>query len=1522
MVRYGRFLRCLVFVLGVWLSASVAALPERGVVRAQGTVQIEPARVAQTVAPGMPAAVSVRLTNTASTPVAFAFPAFAGGAVVPVPPPRGYDWVDSTDPNGPVFEWRDVRPRGQVHALGGRLEPVALPFPFPFLGTTQTYILPAPQGYLAFGGEAGLPGNMPLPSPERPNGIIAPFWDDLVPGPGSALHTHYDPQAGVFVVQYTAMAHRTRPGRFTFQALLYPDGDVVFQYLEVGAGAAPVVGVEGDLGLHGVTVSRAPEPGLAIRLDATQGFAHPVPAAGVLPPGGQRVVTVQLDPAGLAPGAHTDVLSLVTDLPAAPRQVVLATLTVDGPAAQPFRVSPAQFEVTLDPGATAERTLVIENTDPAQAHAFRLAVRQDASPPAPAARKGTTMGGKQRRARPPAALLRPAVQAPFGYASDVLAATLGRSAAARFVRFGLGAPATADSLAPLPVSFAADFAFGETERLYLIAHEEQAFYAFDLVTGHRVNRGLARPRTPAEVWTDLATDPTDGTLYGVTIDGGARRSFLYRIDPADGTPQHLGEIDRGRYVMALAVDASGQLYALDLVADVLLAVEKSTGAARTIGKTGYSASEFQSMDFDPATGTLYLAAYNGVRSELRTVDPLTGETMLVGPFGAMRAGFLALPSGTFVTPETVSATVPPGGQRAVTVTFDAGDLVAGTYRAVLAVGAAGLPSLAVPVVLHVRGRGQIELRRSSLDFGAVYAGSERALVLSVRNVGTDTLRVGGVRVEGPSFALSEGAAARLPLSIAPGAQEVLSVVFRPVEEGALQGTLTLESDDPQAPSLPVALSGLGRAAPQPVLEPGGLTLMLAQGSRVVKTLRLENTGPHPFTYALAVEDGAFGGAVEPPLLVADFGAGLPPGWVGEDRAEGGVGWTVHTAFPEGLMYENWTGGRGPAAMVSSHAAPGAPFDAVLRTPPLTAPASNLVLRFLLTYIDDAPGEDRLDVEVTTDGGRTWVPLRRFDENVTANPAVGIFMGPGRPVTLDLAPHVARGDVFQLQWRYHHPGRRPEAWYAQIDDVAVGVAATVLTASPAEGTLAPGAVQEVALTFDTDGLVPGVFETQLRLVATDPLVPSGAGPSLSLPVTLNVLGGASLSLSSAAVRPLEVVEVPLYIQGRLALETFAFTLAFDPDLIEVLGVETEGTVAEGAALAVTPTGAGRLAVATQTALPAPVDLGDEGEAVLLRLRLRAADRIGRTALTLPDVLLNGLVAPTAIVEGGLNVVPLYGDVTYDGVIDGADVHRLARHILGVEVLRGAARTSGDVTGDGRVTFHDAALVRRYLAGTLGCFPADPACTAPKRDAPATAQVRWGAPAPVAGGRTGLPVVVEQSDGPVTALALTARLAPGTTVEDVAAALPAGWDLHWHVASGRLHVGLFGPTPLGDGTPARLILDGAALPEAEVSVNEQPPQPMPGAAVPEAFTLDASYPNPFTRSATIPFALPTAADVSLVVYNLLGQPVRTLVEGRREAGRYTAVWDGRTDGGAPAAAGPYVYRLHAGGYVATRRLLLVK
>ena len=94
------------------------------------------------------------------------------------------------------------------------------------------------------------------------------------------------------------------------------------------------------------------------------------------------------------------------------------------------------------------------------------------------------------------------------------------------------------------------------------------------------------------------------------------------------------------------------------------------------------------------------------------------------------------------------------------------------------------------------------------------------------------------------------------------------------------------------------------------------------------------------------------------------------------------------------------------------------------------------------------------------------------------------------------------------------------------------------------------------------------------------------------------------------------------------------------------------------------------------------------------------------------------------------------------------------------------------------------------------------------------------------------------------------------------------------------------------------------------------------VPVQYELSQNYPNPFNPSTSISFSLANSENVQLAVYNLLGEKVRTLLDGKMNAGSHTVVWDGTNDSGLTMPSGHYFYVLSTAKAQLTRRMTLVK
>ncbi len=89
------------------------------------------------------------------------------------------------------------------------------------------------------------------------------------------------------------------------------------------------------------------------------------------------------------------------------------------------------------------------------------------------------------------------------------------------------------------------------------------------------------------------------------------------------------------------------------------------------------------------------------------------------------------------------------------------------------------------------------------------------------------------------------------------------------------------------------------------------------------------------------------------------------------------------------------------------------------------------------------------------------------------------------------------------------------------------------------------------------------------------------------------------------------------------------------------------------------------------------------------------------------------------------------------------------------------------------------------------------------------------------------------------------------------------------------------------------------------------------IPSEYSLSQAYPNPFNPVTKMRYSLAGDGYVEMVIYNIAGQKVHTLISGQKEAGYFTAIWDASS-----YPSGMYFVKLHAGTFIKTQKLMLVK
>ncbi|UCF63944.1 MAG: T9SS type A sorting domain-containing protein [bacterium] len=201
----------------------------------------------------------------------------------------GHIWVDSDEPSGPVYNWIDISGSGSMLSLTGNnliSDPVNLGFSFSFYGQEYTNLRICTNGWVSFSTVSVAYNNLALPDPLAPRNLIAPMWDDLLITPNSAVYT--ENQGNKFVVSFLNMERVTGEGPYSFQVVLYDNGNILLQYMNLNQLLHDyTVGIQNQNGLDGLTIAHNEtylKDSLAI-LISRHSWLSVQPAGGTIAPG-------------------------------------------------------------------------------------------------------------------------------------------------------------------------------------------------------------------------------------------------------------------------------------------------------------------------------------------------------------------------------------------------------------------------------------------------------------------------------------------------------------------------------------------------------------------------------------------------------------------------------------------------------------------------------------------------------------------------------------------------------------------------------------------------------------------------------------------------------------------------------------------------------------------------------------------------------------------------------------------------------------------------------------------------------------------------------------------------------------------------------------------------------------------------------------------------------------------------------------------------------------------------------------
>jgi hypothetical protein len=451
------------------------------------------------------------------------------------------------------------------------------------------------------------------------------------------------------------------------------------------------------------------------------------------------------------------------------------------------------------------------------------------------------------------------------------------------------------------------------------------------------------------------------------------------------------------------------------------------------------------------------------------------------------------------------------------------------------------------------------------------------------------------------------------------------------------------------------------------------------------------------------------------------------------------------------------------------------------------------------------------------------------------------------------------------------------------------------------------------------------------------------------VRLNV---HSAALSEFEISEIQVVSgnpgiVDVNLLNRLPVAGMNLLIKYDPSALTFLSASSEGTRIESweRYIVTTDINDGLIWLDARTNLPGndnipPLDVGD-GSVMKLNFyvssNLAFAGQLVRVEFKFLDTLSlldNTLLTPEDDLIGRdeidyangaifiKQVEALIGDINLNGMpFEVGDVVYFTNFFIDpfAYPLDGDRWPNSDINQDNRPgTIGDLILLESIVSGDGYCkITAD-------RENVRTVDV---ATRFAAGGTE----VIGRCDVAIGGALFVISSGDDTDVEPALAAADANADLHWAAIGDQLRVLVIGKDRKGiiaNGDPLLTVRHSGD----ELSVEEAQFADTYGAMLgtilgksaelPTSFDLGQNFPNPFNPTTTISFSMPEAGDVSLKIYNIRGQLVRTLVNKRTPAGYHEVTWDGRDQSDRAAASGVFFYRLETQDFSKTRKMMLIK
>jgi hypothetical protein len=295
----------------------------------------------------------------------------------------GWRYVDSDEPGGPVYNWKDIALTGTAISFTAddqNLGPFPIGFNFPFYGSTYSTFRISANGWISFTSTAygtNSYTNMFLPGTAAMENLIAPWWDDLSPQRSGSAVRRWTNNSDSLVISYSAVQSYENNGLYTFELILHSSGKITMQYNSMGTNrlTSATIGLQNSTRTKGVTVVNNQtyiHNNLAIAFYPNSLIVLN-PSSGTVAPHGSQLLSAELNSCGLPMATVSGLLAISSNDPITPLLNVPITITVA--ELQPAPVTnlvifsaPDHVHLTWDATANSTGYLVYRMTNAAQSY--------------------------------------------------------------------------------------------------------------------------------------------------------------------------------------------------------------------------------------------------------------------------------------------------------------------------------------------------------------------------------------------------------------------------------------------------------------------------------------------------------------------------------------------------------------------------------------------------------------------------------------------------------------------------------------------------------------------------------------------------------------------------------------------------------------------------------------------------------------------------------------------------------------------------------------------------------------------------------------------------------------------------------------------------------------------------------------------------------------------------------------------------------------------------------------------------